>query len=291
MLKHRIVSGLLFGTALVLAANFLPALGGWLVLLALSSVAQLEFYDIANRAGMPVFRRLGIVAGAALITVTFLTLGPDPLRPVLGREWENAVLLGTMIAVFIRQFPQKRNELPLPTLACTLLGVWYVPFLVNYLTRLAFAWDGTGAAASGASTGRLLILYLVIVVKCTDIGAYFVGTFLGRHKLFPRISPAKTWEGLMGGIAFAILMSCLFSVWTGGQIGRLAFGMKHAVALGGILAVAGVVGDMFESLLKRAAGAKDSGTTIPGFGGLLDVIDSLLFGAPVLYIYAQAFLQ
>jgi phosphatidate cytidylyltransferase len=289
VLKHRIISGCLIGAALVLAANYMPAFGILLLLVAVSSYAQLEFYRILRKAGIPSFRIVGIVCGAALISATFFTAGAG--RENAAYRWENFVLLASLIAVFVRQFPQKHNDKPLETIGCTLLGIWYVPYLFNYFTRLAFSWDGSGWPLGISETGRDLCLYLVVVVKCGDIGAYFVGTFLGRHKLMPRISPGKTWEGLFGGLAAAMLASFLFSLIGNGRLGNVGLSYTHAAILGCLLSVAGVVGDMFESLLKRAAGAKDSSSTIPGMGGILDVVDSLLFGAPMLYVYAKVFLS
>ena len=140
-------------------------------------------------------------------------------------------------------------------------------------------------------TGRMMILYLVAVVKMSDVGAFFTGRSLGRHKLFPRLSPKKTIEGLAGGIVSSVVVSLLFFWLTGGALGSIQFGLIDAIALGIILPIVGVFGDLFESLLKRAAGMKDSGTLIPGMGGVLDVLDSLLFGAPVLYAYVVLFLD
>jgi phosphatidate cytidylyltransferase len=131
----------------------------------------------------------------------------------------------------------------------------------------------------------MLIFYLVIVVKSTDTGAYFTGRLLGKHKLFPKISPGKTWEGFVGGLLTAILASCLFSLYTGFSLGEVDFPLRNAAVLGLVLALAGVIGDMMESLIKRATGTKDSGSVILGMGGILDVLDSLLVGAPVLYLY------
>ncbi len=290
MLKQRLASGALIGGVLVLVANYLPPVFAWLLLVAIAMLALQEFYAMANRAGYPVFRGVGTLCGAAMITATYWTTGPDASHLANGYKWENLILFATLLAMFLRQFPQKRNEQPIATIAVSLLGVWYVPFLFNYFTRLAFGWEGATSAMRVSPTGRWLILYLVAVVKCSDIGAYFTGRFLGRHKLFPRLSPKKTWEGFFGGVAASVAVSAIFQQATGGMLGKVAFSMGHALVLGLVLAVAGVLGDLFESLLKRASDTKDSGTLIPGMGGLLDVLDSLLFGAPVLYAYARLFL-
>jgi phosphatidate cytidylyltransferase len=159
----------------------------------------------------------------------------------------------------------------------------YVAFLLNFFTKLLIQW--------GQLEGRYLILYLIVVVKSTDIGAYFTGCYLGKHKLIPRISPAKTWEGCIGGVLFAMLISVVYYHTQTHRMGTLDFKLYDALILGLILSISGVVGDLIESLLKRASGVKDSGAIIQGMGGLLDVVDSLLFAAPLLYVYVLFFMH
>ncbi len=291
MLKQRIISGVLLAGMCVAVANYLPSPACWLLLVGITALAQYEFYSMLDKAGLPVFRILGILSGAAVISATFWTIGPDAIQLAAGYRWENLVILATVMIVFVRQFPQKHNDRPIVTIAVTLLGVWYVAFLMNYLTRLAFGWRDAGMMHSVGPTGRMMIIYLVAVVKMSDVGAFFTGRSLGRHKLFPRLSPKKTIEGLAGGIVSSIVVSLLFFWLTDGALGKVHFGIHDAIILGILLPVVGVLGDLFESLLKRTAGIKDSGTLIPGMGGVLDVLDSLLFGAPVLYAYVSLFLS
>jgi phosphatidate cytidylyltransferase len=135
-------------------------------------------------------------------------------------------------------------------------------------------------------TGRVMVLYLIVVVKFSDIGAYTAGRLFGRNKMIPRLSPNKTWEGFAGGMLLSVAASVGFSVVLGGCLGKVPLPLGHSVVLGLLLGGTGVVGDLFESLLKRASSTKDSSAVVPGMGGLLDVLDSLLFGAPVLFVYA-----
>lgn len=291
MLRQRIVSGVLLAVMVVMVANYLPSPACWLLIVALGALAQYEFYTMMDGAGLPVFRVIGMLGGAAVVSSTFWTIGPEDHQLAAGYRWENLVLMLTALVVFVRQFPQKDNTQPITTIACTLLGVWYVAFLINYFTRLAFAWHDGQLLHSVGPTGRMMVLYLVGVVKISDVGAYFSGRFLGRHKLYPRLSPKKTWEGLIGGVLASLVVSLLFWQLAGGMLGKLTLGLADAVILGLVLPVVGVLGDLFESLLKRSSGMKDSGTLIPGMGGVLDVLDSLLFGAPVLYAYAVLFMK
>lgn len=289
-LTHRIMSGSLIVAVLILTANNVPAIGGWVVLVAVCALAQLEFYKLLRLPGIPVYRYLGVFCGASMVTATFFTMGPSHAHVMSAYDWENLVLLASLVLVFARQFLQKENDRPLATIACTLLGILYIPYLFNYFTRLAFSWEGAPSAARVGRTGRQLIFYLVLVVKSTDIGAFFVGTAIGKHRLLPRLSPRKTWEGLAGGFACAVIASIAFVRAVDGDFGHLSVGMGDALILGVLLALAGTAGDLFESLVKRASGTKDSGSVVPGMGGILDVLDSLLFGVPVLYFYARIFL-
>ncbi|MBA4387750.1 MAG: hypothetical protein C0404_07200 [Verrucomicrobia bacterium] len=291
VLKFRLISGVLIGAAFLALALFAPPAGLCLVLVLVSAFAQLEFYRLANFGEIPVFRYFGVVFGMALITVTALTVGPAPEQLAAAHKWQNVVLMISLLVVFIRQFPQKNNDKPIATIACTLLGIWYVPFLLNFFTYLALEWTPGGFLAKENPTGKLLVLYPIIVVKMSDIGAYFTGRAMGRHKLFLRISPGKTWEGLAGGTVASLIASVLFVHFNHYQLGTVQFGLTHAIALGVLLALVGVVGDMFESLLKRASGLKDSSALIPGMGGILDVLDSLLFTAPVFYMYLRLFVS
>lgn len=275
---------------LVAAAFRLPRMGVWPLLLVVSALGLLEFYRLLDKAGIPSFRILGVVGGSALISAAFFSVQRITVesaatgfnRTLNTGEWEWFVLYGILLAIFLRQFPRKNDERSLATIACTLLGILYVPFLFNFITRLAFTW--------GLDTGRMMVLYLVVVVKGTDMGAFAVGSALGRHKMVPRVSPGKTWEGCVGGVLCGVLASGLFHWLSNGTIGGIPAHASHALVLGVLLAVVGTLGDLVESLLKRATGAKDSSALVPGLGGLLDVLDSLLLSAPVLYMYARLFL-
>ena len=292
MLRHRLVSGLSLGALFLGGAIVLPQIWVWVIIVVVSTLGQLEFYILANKAGIPVYRVWGVVCGMAMISATYFTAGPLPEQIAQSYKWESIVLLASFMIIFARQFYQKDTAKSIEIIGATLLGILYVPFLLNFATRLAFAWTGTQNAFRMSETGRLLILYLLIVVKITDVGAFFVGSAIGKHKLIPRVSPGKTWEGLIGGLAAAVVASCSFCYIVEGNFGdKIHMEMTDAAILGLVLGLSGVVGDLFESVLKRSADKKESGKTIPGMGGVLDVIDSLLFGAPVLYGYATLFLS
>lgn len=280
MSARKIAVGLVLAALFFSTVFWLPMPVALPLLLALCGVCTREFYALLGACSIPHFKFVGLLGGLALMVATWCGsrcawCSPDD------SDW--LVLFLVTAGVFVRQFPQKNNPRPLETVAGTLLGVMYVPFLFNFVTKLVVGW--------GEEAGRLLVLYLVVVVKAVDTGAYFVGCSIGRHKLIPRLSPAKTWEGLAGGVASGLLGSVVVWALTRGRFGPLTMTLTDAVALAGVLTAAGVLGDLTESLFKRAAGVKDSGRMLGRMGGMLDVMDSLLFTAPTLYLYVRFFLE
>ena len=299
VLLRRLISAVILLGSVALLLYVLPCLVSVLVLMALSTLGLLEFYGILKNSGIPAFRNLGIAAGLAFILATCLATNASGVgwqRSAALDELPELVLTIVVFAFCVRQFPQKNNPQPLATIACTMLGIMYVPFLLSFVVLLAFKWSHVAWTDPMGQTARLLLMYLIVVVKASDTGAYFVGSTFGRHKLFPRISPGKTWEGLAGGLAAGILASLVFywlmpraTLVDRAVFGNLTLAFRDAWILGALLACIGVVGDLVESLLKRSAGLKDSGHLLPGMGGILDVLDSLLFAAPALYFYLRWF--
>lgn len=168
-------------------------------------------------------------------------------------------------------------------LALSVFSIAYVGGLLSFLVQLRLLGGGAGR------TGMLALLSMIAIVKSSDIGQYTAGRLFGKHKLAPSVSPGKTWEGLYGGVLFALVAAWLMMTYAAPVIlsngwileiwiGRLAL---YAVAL----VAAGIVGDLTESLLKRDAGVKDSSEWMPGFGGVLDLVDSLMVAAPVAYLF------
>lgn len=291
MLKYRLVSGLLLGGMALGAAFFLPSPGCWLLVVVIAALGQHEFYRMLETAGIKVRRRLGMVCGALLVSTVYGCLAVPAFRSANVLPYaEHGVFFLIMLIVFLRQFPDDKDARPVTTIACTLLGVWYAAYLTSFFLRLGFQWHEGGLGAPVGGTGGMLVFYLVAVVKVSDIGAYFSGRFLGRHKLYPRLSPKKTVEGLVGGILSSLVVSLLFAFVLEERMGDLSLRWIDAIILGLLLPCVGVLGDLFESLVKRSCHVKDSGTLIPGMGGVLDVLDSLLLGAPVLYVYATLFM-
>ena len=286
-IKYRLVSGFSLAGALFAAFFFLPDAFMPVVLSVLGGLLAWEFYGLLASGGMPNFRWLGTIGCVVWFWETWF----------FGNDWDVAILLVMTVVVLLRTFPQKDNPKPLETMAGTMFGLLYVGLLWGTFERLlVFPGDSYVHAGWGTIdwTGRCLLLYAVFMAKWTDIGAYMVGCLFGRHKLIPRISPGKSWEGVIGGLVWGTLCGCLL-VWgvnrflvNADDVGLFeAVGLTwvRAIPLGVVLGVLGVVGDLTESLIKRAAGVKDSGGIFPGMGGLMDVLDSLLFTGPALYVF------
>jgi len=287
-LNKRIYSGLILGGVLALMILRAPMLLVFALLSAIIIIAMLEFYHIIRQSGTPSYRYLGIAGGIVLIGSSFFA--HTFKGGTNAAEYELAILFATFLALCIRQFPQKLNGQPLGTIGCTMFGVLYIPFLFNFFIKLGLTWDHNHLFSSVGLTGRLLCFYLIAVVKCTDIGAFLIGSRFGKHKLFPRLSPGKTWEGFAGGLIFGLLVSLALFFLCHGHFGHKLMSLRDALILGVALPLLGIIGDLVESLFKRAGGAKDTGTYIPGMGGLLDVLDSLLTSVPFFYFYALWFL-
>lgn len=231
-----------------------------------------ELTLMARARGFNPFPTSGILVGWGILVHFFLATGnQDPLPLWL------VFAAGILLIHFGALFFDSKLEEALPSQAITWLGALYLGFGLGFQQKL-FMLQG-----SLPRTGSRVILALFIITWFGDSAAYFVGTFFGKHKLAPRVSPKKSWEGALGNLGGNLLGAFLmiFTVCT-------EWTVVDAVALGLMLGVAGQLGDLVESSWKRSAGVKDSnvhGVSIPGHGGLLDRVDSLVFAAPVLYAY------
>lgn len=184
--------------------------------------------------------------------------------------WLTVGLLVVMLAVLSREITDRSVS----SIATTLLLIAYLGLLGSYVVRIRCLRPGPEGAA--------LAVYFVMTVKCSDIGAYFTGLLMGRHKLAPWVSPAKTIEGAIGGVAIAAAFSVgAMAIWPHLGLGDAPLQLLVAAGFGLIMSVAGQLGDLVESAFKRDVHIKDSGHLVPSFGGILDLIDSLLFTAPI----------
>jgi phosphatidate cytidylyltransferase len=275
--RWRLVSSLVLWGIMLAVVFWLPPTALYVFMNIVVAQAVWEFYKICEAKGLPSFKVWGVIGTVALISGSWFFF-TSPAFEKLSYDFDIVILIIFAVGVFIRQFPQKLNPRGIETMAVTLFGLIYVGWLANFMTRINFAYRPS-------PDGRYFVMLLVVVTKFTDIGAYLTGTTIGRHKMIPRISPKKTWEGTIGGIAFAVGGAFLCRWVMPREMAVLT--NLHAVVIGLLLGAAAVIGDLAESLLKREAGVKDSSNVLPGHGGCLDMIDSLLFTAPLLYVYMR----
>ena len=253
----------------------------WLLISAFGMIALLEFYRMLDHKGLPNFKITGMICGAVMLGGSFYYF--SRMGPARSYDFEVAVLLFFLLTVFTRQmFARLRDDEPLQTMAYTLFGLLYVLWLFNFMTKIVYL---TPRSSDGAVTGQFYVLYLIAVTKFSDMGAYLTGSAIGRHLMSPHISAKKTWEGFFGALAFSLLASLGLYKLMPGHLSALSW--THATVLGLLLGFAAVIGDLAESIVKRSTDTKDSGNLLPGIGGALDLVDSLLFTAPLLFFYLR----
>lgn len=252
-----------------------------LTISAIGLLGLWEYYEMLDRRGVPNFKLTALICAFFFFAGSFYTFrsqGPDK-----SYDFEIAVLVVFLLVVFGRQmFRRTRDQNPLETMAYTLFGLLYVVWLFNFLTKIVYL---APRGPLGETTGQYYVLYLLLVTKFSDMGAYVTGSLIGRHKLVPHISPHKSWEGLAGAVVFSVAGS--FGLWLLIPERLSVFTAWDVGVLGLLLGLAAVIGDLAESIVKRSADAKDSGGLLPGIGGVLDLIDSVLFTAPILFFYMR----
>lgn len=225
--------------------------------------ALYELFKISELAGVRPFRAIGFAAAAGLLAIA--AFGRVSLLGVVA----TIMTVALMVAMLTRVADMSRA---LVSAGATAIAVLYVAGLGSYIVAVR-AIEAPGMAF------RLLMLFFVTIMA-NDIGAYFVGRAIGRRKLAPRVSPGKSVEGFVGGLVVGVLGAL---AWKYGAFEELP--AWHAIALGAAMGVLGPVGDLCESLLKRGSNVKDAASILPGHGGFLDRLDSMLLNAPVLYYY------
>lgn len=251
------------------------------LVVVLGLLATIEYFRMLRDAGIDCFPRFGLIVSTIYCGVLFYHFkdgGTKDFPPDIN-------LLAIVVAVTGAFTLQLRHAIrgpgALQAVAANLLGFIYIAFLFNFATRITFMVPGPGEVP-----GAFLLLWLLAVTKFTDMGAYIIGSAIGRNKMIPHISPGKTWEGFGGALLFAQLAACGLYALMPVKLAIL-HGWGHVIALGFIIAILAVIGDLAESVVKRALAAKDSGRMLPGIGGALDLIDSICFTAPALYFYLK----
>jgi len=262
MLKKRVITAF-WGIPLVVAAVWFDEPIPWFTVLAAIAglLACLEFYRMSG-----VSKALPLAVFGIILTALFITYPHCSFASALPVLLTVAVVLSLIILVVMR-----KREGVFSSWALTIGSALYIGWLLSLLVTLRL------------DAGRDWLYLVLFATFGSDTSAYFIGKAFGKHKLAPGISPGKTWEGAVAGVIGGVIICLLFMLDTPLQ---LPLGYGHAVILGVLISVFGQIGDLVESLLKRSFGAKDSGSIMPGHGGILDRLDSLLFAGAVVYGYS-----
>ncbi|GMQ82068.1 MAG: phosphatidate cytidylyltransferase [Rhodothermia bacterium] len=265
-------------TRVLTAAVGIPAVVGIVYLggtvfagvIALAAIlAQLEFYNLQNKVGWNPSRIMGVVLGLVVI-----------LRYEI--SWSEPLLIGLTLIVIADVLRTGTDQIPVARLAGTLVGVIYPVWLFSYLTDIRLGLEGN--LPSGQAFGTTIML--IVLVWTADSAAYYVGKAIGKRPLAPILSPNKTWEGSSASVPGALIVAIGFKVlW----LSYLSW--TDVVVFSLISGAWGQVGDLAESAFKRSAGVKDSASILPGHGGMLDRIDSLIVVVPLYYLYLRYFMN
>lgn len=258
-LTKRIFSTVVLVTLTVLAIKIL-----WLFAIVVTALIVLglnEFFAMVESKEIKVYRYFGILIGIVIPISIFFKFE-------LTKSWELLFITLALVCLFLLQLSRKDTSDSVLAISVTLFGILYVSWLFSFMIKLRFLPYGAG-----------LVGMLILTVKAGDIGAYLVGSRWGKTPLIRRISPKKTVEGTIAGLIFSVIF-CMAS-----KVFLPMFTYWHLMFLGVFIAVLSLFGDLSESLLKRDCQVKDAGKILPGLGGVLDVIDSLIFATPAIYFY------
>lgn len=247
------------------------------VLLAVVAMvlALYEFWVLAKKCELKPDAATGYLGAACMFTVFYFA------DPAAGKGLDHLTLLlliiaMTVIAPVAATLRGAPFEKMLASVGATILGLLYIVLLGGYLVAVRTGFTQTLSAD--------LLSFFFLVLMGADTGAYYMGRTFGKHKLAPKISPGKTWEGVAGGFVAALLLAAVSHFWFFRDLP-----LKWALPLAAVMTTLGIFGDLTESALKRGAGAKDAANILPGHGGILDRLDSLLFNAPVIYYFGRLY--
>ncbi len=244
----------------------------FIVQLLITGAGLYEFFYMIKKKGIPIYRYIGIPIGLLIPCSIFF-------RFELTKNWELLFIVIALLLILFMQFVRKDNSNAIVGISTTIFGVLYVSWFFSFLIKIRYLLPG--------EEGIRLLGYILLVTKGGDIGALLVGTYYGKHPLLPRISPNKSIEGCLGNVAFSIIIAILGKSF----LPSLDLSLIQTALLGAFFGGLGQLGDLSESLMKRDCNVKDSGKLLPGMGGILDIIDSLLFSAPAFYLYMSAALH
>jgi phosphatidate cytidylyltransferase len=232
-----------------------------------------EFFYMVKKKDIPIYSYVGIFIGL-LIPITIFT------RFELTKNWELLFIVVGFLLILLMQFSRQDNRNAIVGLSTTLFGVLYVAWFFSFIVKLRLILPG--------AEGIKLVAFILLVTKSGDMGAYLIGSKFGRHALMPKVSPNKSVEGSLGALLVSAVVAVVFQSFLPSSV---HFPVWQVALMGAFFSSLGQLGDLSESLIKRDCGVKDSGKLLPGLGGILDMIDSLLFAIPAFYLYMSSTLK
>jgi phosphatidate cytidylyltransferase len=264
---QRVITGLV-GAAVVIAATLLGEWSYFGVFFLICLFSLMEFYKLAGLDGMIPQKSLGILSGLSVFALSFFIEHQS-------LSYRYYFLIFPLLSViYLIKLYKKTERKPFTNIAYTFLGVFYVAVPFALLNHAVF---------EHGQYNFEIILGLLLILWASDSGAYIAGSRYGKHKLFERISPKKSWEGFWGGALLAAVMTYVISLYL------VSLSVGDWLVMGCIIVIGGTFGDLVESLLKRSIEIKDSGSSLPGHGGFLDRFDGLLISVPFIVAYLELF--
>lgn len=264
MLAKRIISAVIL-IGIIIATLFVKVLFN-IVALFFIIIGLYEFFTMLEKKGIKIYKYFGITIGTLIPLSTIF-------RFETTKGWELLFIIMALLFLILMQFQRRENTGVIVDISTTLFGILYISWFFSFLIKIRDLPGGVGFLAS-----------VLLITKLGDIGAYFIGVRFGKTPFMPRVSPNKSVEGAVGGLLFSIL---------GALVSRPFLNLPYLelVLVGIAFGIIGQLGDLSESLIKRDCQVKDSGNILPGMGGILDEIDSLLFTAPVFYFFLSFILR
>jgi phosphatidate cytidylyltransferase len=274
-MRKRIFSTFCLWALIIACIHFFGTVGGVWLISAVAVLTLREFYEMVHRMGLDPFDKFGMTLGALLMLAPYYAPVLLPAAPELAAP--GTILAAAVVVFALRILGERQPHNRVETLAWSLFGVLYVPFMLSFLVRIAVL------PGPDPKTGLLLMIWIIAVSKFCDVGALLSGLAFGRTKMAPNISPKKTWEGAIGGVVISAGVGAAVAHFLGHYY-PAAFSPLLAAAIAVPIAILAIVSDLIESVIKRRADTKDTGAAIPGIGGIFDLSDSLILTAPVGYI-------
>lgn len=232
-----------------------------IIVVILTLIALYEFFYMIEKKGVVLFKGFGLFIGIIIPITTYYGFE-------ISEGWSFLFVVVGLFVLFILELTKKEKHQPIISISTTIFGILYISWCFSFLIRIRQLQDG-----------GFLVAFLLLLTKASDMGAYFWGKEFGKKPLIRRVSPNKTVEGTIGGFFTSFVVGMMFS------LSITTIGFFHKLILSIIIPIISQLGDLFESLIKRDCDVKDSGKLLPGIGGVLDVIDSMIFTAPTFYLY------